>query len=208
MKHVRLWFSKTGLAVFTSHLDTQRVFTRALREAGADIWYTEGFNPRPYMSFPYPLPLGVAALREPLDLKLNDSSASDPDAAKKTADAVGRCLPEGFEIVGYENDPEDLTVTGAEYVFMTDAGEKELGRILSEEKLSAEKSAKSGGKKVIKTVELTPCLTDRTVSDAPGGSRLDISLPCGAVNVSPALLIDALRGFGVRTLSVVRTRIF
>ena len=70
MRSVRLWYKKSGLAIYTSHLDMNRCFTRAVRRARIPLWYTEGFNPHPYMTFLLPLPLGQTGLREPSDLRI------------------------------------------------------------------------------------------------------------------------------------------
>ena len=70
MREVRLKFSKTGQAKYISHLDTNRVFSRAFSRAKINLWYTEGFNPRPYMSFSLPLSLGVESLCENVDIRI------------------------------------------------------------------------------------------------------------------------------------------
>ena len=62
MQEIRLRFSKTDQAKYISHLDTNRVFSRAFARAKIDLWFTEGFNPHPYMSFSLPLSLGVESL--------------------------------------------------------------------------------------------------------------------------------------------------
>ena len=49
MREVRLRFSKTGRLKYISHLDINRAMSRALKRAGIPLWYTEGFNPHPYM---------------------------------------------------------------------------------------------------------------------------------------------------------------
>ena len=59
---VRMFFSKTGRAKYISHLDTMRTFTRAFRRTSLPLWYTQGFNPHLYMTFPLPLALGVESL--------------------------------------------------------------------------------------------------------------------------------------------------
>ncbi|MBQ9964192.1 MAG: DUF2344 domain-containing protein, partial [Clostridia bacterium] len=55
---MRITFSKTGSARYISHLDLNRTMTRAVRRAGLPIWYTEGFNRHPYLTFAAPLSLG------------------------------------------------------------------------------------------------------------------------------------------------------
>lgn len=74
MRSVRIWFNKKDTAKYISHLDMTRCMTRAFRRTDIPLWYTEGFNPHPYLVFGLSLPLGVEALREPLDIRLNDDS--------------------------------------------------------------------------------------------------------------------------------------
>ena len=50
MRSVRIYFSKTGDAKYISHLDLVRCFNRAVARAGIPIFFTEGFNPGPYMT--------------------------------------------------------------------------------------------------------------------------------------------------------------
>ncbi len=74
MRSVRIWFNKKDTAKYISHLDMTRCMTRAFRRTDIPLWYTEGFNPHPYLVFGLSLPLGVEALRETLDIRLNDDS--------------------------------------------------------------------------------------------------------------------------------------
>ena len=61
---VRIFFVKEGPSKYMSHLDLMRCMTRTLRRAGVPIWYTEGFNPHPFMTFAMPLSLGTSGLCE------------------------------------------------------------------------------------------------------------------------------------------------
>lgn len=58
---VNFWFRKRGPAIYFSHLDLMRHFCRSLRRAGLRPRLTAGFNPRPRLVFPHPMPLGVAS---------------------------------------------------------------------------------------------------------------------------------------------------
>ncbi len=58
MKNVRVFYSKKGRMKFISHLDMNRFMTRMILKSGLPVWYTEGFNPRPYLTFALPLSLG------------------------------------------------------------------------------------------------------------------------------------------------------
>lgn len=66
---VNLWFRKDGAAVYFSHLDLMRHFCRSLRRAGLRPRLTAGFNPRPRLVFPHPMPLGVASECETVEIE-------------------------------------------------------------------------------------------------------------------------------------------
>ncbi len=85
MKSVRIWFEKRGLAIYTSHLDMNRCLTRAVRRANIPLWYTEGFNPHPYITFLLPLPLGQEGRREPLDIRRNAVHRDSGQAERRYA---------------------------------------------------------------------------------------------------------------------------
>ena len=89
---VRIIYSKTGRARYISHLDTMRTLTRALRRSGLPLWYTQGFNPHLYLTFPLPLALGVESLYEIVDLRLTEQM--DWPALKE---AINSHLPPGFK---------------------------------------------------------------------------------------------------------------
>ena len=55
---IRFRFAKLGKIRFTSQRDVARMWERALRRAGLPLAYTEGFSPRPQLSFGLALPTG------------------------------------------------------------------------------------------------------------------------------------------------------
>jgi radical SAM-linked protein len=60
----RLKFRKEGLARFVGHLDLVDILVRALRRAGVQLAYSQGYHPMPKVELPAPLPLGVEGLEE------------------------------------------------------------------------------------------------------------------------------------------------
>lgn len=74
---VRVTFRKLGRARYISHLDVNRTMTRALRRAGLPVWYTEGFNRHPYLTFASPLSLGFEGERETMDIRLEGEMPLD-----------------------------------------------------------------------------------------------------------------------------------
>ena len=70
MPRYRIEYSKTGRARWLSHLELIRTFMRALRRSGLPLVFSQGFNPHPRLSYGPSLGVGVAGLREYLDLEL------------------------------------------------------------------------------------------------------------------------------------------
>ncbi|MBQ4627993.1 MAG: DUF2344 domain-containing protein, partial [Clostridia bacterium] len=87
----RIVFSKTGYAKYISHLDLTRCMARMFARANVPIWYTEGFNPHPYMVFSAALPIGVYGENELLDIKLNEKADY-----KELLDRMNKAAPEGI----------------------------------------------------------------------------------------------------------------
>jgi radical SAM-linked protein len=59
-------YSKTGSARFFGHLELVNIFLRALRRAGVAVKFSEGFHPKPKVSFDNPLPSGFESEEERL----------------------------------------------------------------------------------------------------------------------------------------------
>jgi radical SAM-linked protein len=70
VSRARVRFSKLGKIKFTSHRDVARIWERGLRRAGVPVSYTEGFSPRPKLSFGLALSTGHESLGEYLDVEL------------------------------------------------------------------------------------------------------------------------------------------
>ncbi len=94
---LRVRFTKLGKVRFTSHRDVARIWERALRRAALPVAYTEGFSPRPRLSFGLALSTGHESLGEYLDAEL----ALDPGAVELDAlpGRLSPCLPVGIDVV-------------------------------------------------------------------------------------------------------------
>lgn len=86
-------YSKGEDASFLSHREAMRALERALRRSGMSLVFTEGYNPRPRMSFSPALPLGVAAEAEYLEVALNEEV--DESSMKER---LNRFLPAGLMV--------------------------------------------------------------------------------------------------------------
>lgn len=70
--NLRVKFKKLGSLQYISHLDLVRTMNKIVVRAGLPLWYTEGFNPKPKMTFAAPLSIGTESVAEYMDIKLVD----------------------------------------------------------------------------------------------------------------------------------------
>lgn len=94
MDKLRLLFSKTGRAVYISHLDLMHTFQRAFSRAGYTLKHSEGFNPHPIISIAMPLSVGTSSVCELMDFRLTRDEDITQMASRLTA-----ALPEGIEVL-------------------------------------------------------------------------------------------------------------
>jgi len=97
---LRVRFSKLGKVRFTSHRDVARIWERAFRRAGVRLAYSEGFSPRPKLSFGLALSTGHESLGEYLDAELAAGAETDLDVDLDGLPALlSACLPAGLDVV-------------------------------------------------------------------------------------------------------------
>ena len=65
----RIVFTKLGKARYLGHHDVMKAVERGLRRGGVPLVYTQGYSPRPKLSFGPALPLGYGAIRLWLEFK-------------------------------------------------------------------------------------------------------------------------------------------
>ena len=94
MHRLRLKFSRGEQLKFLSHLDLMRLWERALRRAGLELAYSEGFSPHPRISLAAPLAVGITSVAELMDIFLNRRITGDLFIQK-----VAPQLPRGIEIL-------------------------------------------------------------------------------------------------------------
>lgn len=94
MTDLRLRFSKTGSAVYISHLDLMRTLQRAFLRAGMPLTYSEGFNPHAQLSIALPLSVGVSSGCELMDFSLKENVTLAEIPRRLNA-----ALPEGIRAI-------------------------------------------------------------------------------------------------------------
>ena len=198
---IRLVFSKTGKARYISHLDLNRTMIRALRRAKLPVWYTEGFNRHPYVTFAAPLSLGYEGLHGTMDFRLEGEMPMDELVSRLNA-----VLPEGLRAISAaQARRRPGEVAYARYEMVVGCPSATVRALLAQERIPVEKRTK---KKTLKTVDLKPVL-DASAWElwADGAnSRLELTLPCGSESVNPGLLADALKRESGKTEMPCRIR--
>ncbi len=190
---VRMFYEKTGMAKFISHLDTVRCITRAMKRANVPIWYTEGFNPHAFLTFAMPLSLGFESYCETVDFRLTEdvdlgelaeklNNALPVDITVKKI-ALPHMSPNDIRWAEYKiifNNPDDLLLAKAH-------------SILSADEILVEKKGKQGRKKVAKEVNIKEHIRTYELSETDGKLILKTVLASGTTtNINPMLLIGAL----------------
>lgn len=82
---LRIRFTKTGDLQYISHLDLVRTMHKIVVRSGLPLWYTEGFNPKPKMTFAAPLSIGTESLCELMDVRV--TKKLDPSAVMEMLNA-------------------------------------------------------------------------------------------------------------------------
>lgn len=187
---VRITFSKKGRARFISHLDLNRTMMRAVRRAGLPIWYTEGFNRHPYLTFAAPLSLGYEGKQETMDLRLEQEM--DMAELVTRLNAVmpeGLCVKDAAWAISKAGEVDRavyrLQLNGCQPSAVT--------QLFSQPTVAVQKRNK---KKEWKTIDLKPVLDSANPQITPTetGTQVELTLPCNSTDtVNPALVVEALR---------------
>lgn len=194
MREVRLRFSKTDRCKYISHLDINRCMSRALTRAKIPLWYTEGFNPHPYMSFSLPLSLGIESFVESMDIRIIGNITND-EIKKK----MNEMLPDGIRILEvYDDFRQDKDIAYSDYVFKIQFNDNEtalqkINNVLNSDEIIAERKVKKGKRKIFKETNLKPLIQKFNSSIRGEDIILNLRLMAGIEkNLNPTLLFDTI----------------
>jgi len=191
MPNIRVFYEKVGRAKFISHLDINRCMQRALRRAEIPVWYTEGFNPHPYITFALPLSLGYESLCETMDLRITRKMSFDDIRYR-----LNQVLPEGIVVkkVAFQKNKPD-TIETARYNVRIAFDDQEGSSVLEKlqefdrrEEIVVTKHSKKGPKEV----DIRPNV--KILSASGEGDSLLLEMECAAgltLNINPTLYLDA-----------------
>lgn len=192
MDKLRLRFSKTGRAVYISHLDLMRTMQRSFLRAGYQLKYSEGFNPHPQISIALPLSVGAGSLCELMDFRME----GEPDLAAMP-ERLTAMMPEGIralEAYEAERKPSQIKWLRVEGVFEYDARDAALmaaalNEFYARQSIVITKKTKRGEGES----DIRPAV--REISFAPDGPDVKTEMVVSAQEptLNPELIADALR---------------
>ncbi len=91
---LRIKYAKTGSLKFIGHLDVMRYFQKAIRRAGLDVAYSNGFSPHQLITFAAPLGLGVTSEGEYFDGEFYSVSTT-----KDMVERLNAVMAEGMDVL-------------------------------------------------------------------------------------------------------------
>lgn len=84
---VRIRFSKQGDLRLIGHRDLMRCLERLFRRADLALGMSQGFHPKPRMTFPLALAVGIEGLDEVMELELAETTTAEEVLRRLTAQA-------------------------------------------------------------------------------------------------------------------------
>ena len=186
--HYLLRYTKTGAARYLSLHDVRRAWERATRRAGLPLAYSQGFSPKPRLSFGPPLAVGDEGLRECLVISLRELLPPRAVHERLTAAAVDGLSPRELAQVSRRK----FTTVWAAYTLSLHDPPANLptrvDRLLSEDAVPVARPPRSG--RASQTHDIRPGIQRLEARD---GTQLEaqLSLRNGCI-VTPRDLASAL----------------
>ncbi len=192
MDNIRIFYTKVGRSKYISHLDVNRCMQRALKRTHLDIWYTQGFNPHMYITFPMPISLGFQSLCECMDFRINENVTFEEIREK-----LNSVLPEGMEVTSVATPimkPEKIAKIEYSIILSTeDVDSKKINEdfntFFSKETIIVEKKNKKG----VTVIDIKPHIQLMSTSDLGNGKiKIRAVFTAGIMfSINPTLLINA-----------------
>jgi radical SAM family uncharacterized protein/radical SAM-linked protein len=145
-------YSKLGQARYFGHIELMKIFSRAIRRAKISVKFSEGFHPKPKLSFVEALPIGVESQEEWLYIFVSEDE--QPESIKTR---LNRHLPKGLRILDCKpasKKSDGSVLSAATYEIVQKGGvfdEKELESFKMRRELVL---SRTNRKKRTKTIDL------------------------------------------------------
>ena len=188
MSTVRIKFQKTGLSIFFSHLDLQKVMQRALKMSGLPVWYSKGFNPHIYMTFTLPLSLGHESLCESFDFRLEEDLTE-----QQILKAMEGTLPDGIILTAAGAPDYDASqIKYALYKIKMYGDKSILNDCINDYQTSSEIVVTKVSKKKTTEINIKEQIKDfKVVEEGEDTLTFTALFPAGTTyNLNPSLLLE------------------
>ena len=96
---VRIRFCKQDDLRLIGHRDLMRCFERLFRRASVPLGMSQGFHPKPRMTFPLPLAVGIEGADEVMELEMAESLSAEDLLARLKSQAPRGLTPLSVEIL-------------------------------------------------------------------------------------------------------------
>jgi radical SAM family uncharacterized protein/radical SAM-linked protein len=199
----RLWYTKTGPAMYLSQLELQRIFERVFRRVTLPLAFSSGFHPIPMLSFARALPVGVGSVCEWMDFFVREHM--DPRELPALFNAE---LPLGMRAVRVDELPcqrrapisvRERYVVGLGRVEDRERFETRLASFLARKQWIVPKQTKKGEPGEVDT---RPMVAGATAVD--GG--LEMEFDWRGLYVSPVFVLQAIDpDFSLLTATLTKT---
>lgn len=189
---IRIKFAKEGAMKFIGHLDIMRYFQRAIRRAGIDVAYSEGFSPHMIMSFANPLGVGLTSEAEYFDLVIRSEYSS-----QELTNRLNAVMVEGMQVLNVVQVPEEKAskamslVAAADYVVrfrypdtLPENWKDSFAEFMEQPSITVVKKTKKGEKEM----DLRPLVYDWRFE----GDGIFLQVSSGSSdNLRPELVVEA-----------------
>ncbi len=186
----RAFYRKFERAKYISHLDLYRAIQRAIGRADLPVWFTEGYHPHIYLTFPMPIFLGCEGVEESFDFRT--VTDCEPEELMQRLNAA---LPEGIRIdriAAPVNKPSEIASADYTVLFSADKTDtvslrEKWDTYLNGETIPAIKQTKKGPKEI----DLKPMIFSCETENTEKGLLVRMRTACGIeVNLNATLIID------------------
>lgn len=164
-----------------------RFMIRMVRVSKIPVWYSEGFNPHPYITFALPLSLGFDSSYEVMDIRLDDDTYSN----EEVFNSLSSVMPPDIKIFKVSNPVMKAgDIASAEFVITFDEIDKNLTEkfsdfLAADKEILVEKKSKKGK---LNTIDISHMIYSYKLQD----NELKLNLAAGGSdNLNPKLLLEA-----------------
>lgn len=190
----RAFYKKFERAKYISHLDLYRAVQRTFQRANVSVWYTEGFNPHIYLTFPMPIFLGCEGVEESFDFRTTVSM--EPEELKQMLNAA---FPVGITITHIQAPIHKASeIAKADYTLLlsakgiaNDALREKWDAFINGETIPGVKRTKKGPKEI----DLKPMIFSHQTETTEKGLLIRMQVQCGIEqNLNATLVTDTFAG--------------